>query len=39
MTAVVRSWQVLCIGMATIFGVILIFYGMVKAMLRIWRED
>ncbi|MEW6105431.1 MAG: OadG-related small transporter subunit [Bacillota bacterium] len=39
MNAVVRSWQILGVGMATIFGVILIFYAMVKLMLKIWRED
>jgi len=38
MNAVVQSWQILGIGMATIFGVILIFYAMVKLMLKIWRE-
>ncbi|MGE5572472.1 MAG: OadG-related small transporter subunit [Bacteroidota bacterium] len=39
MSAVARSWQILGIGMATVFGVILIFYAMIKAMLKIWRED
>jgi hypothetical protein len=38
MSAVVQSWRVLGIGMATIFGVILVFYAMIRLMLRMWRE-
>ncbi|MEW5866034.1 MAG: OadG-related small transporter subunit [Bacillota bacterium] len=39
MNAITRSWEILGLGMATIFAVIIIFYAMVKAMLKICRGD